>query len=125
RAPWDLHGPKYELRNGRLVYEGHFDDRRADRLGRRVRALLNRSSLYRRYFGLSIGPRDISRFAAIVASARDALSGLYPKARFEVLLWNPNEDDDSFRKEYRALQDAGITTHPISEVLPNYTSNPQ
>jgi hypothetical protein len=106
------------------VYEGHFDDRRADRVWRRVRALFNRSSLYRRYFGLSIRPRDISRFTAIIGSARDQLHVLYPEARFEVLLWNPTGDDDSFRKEYSALQAVGVTTHPIGDVLPNYASNP-
>lgn len=124
RAPWDAHGPKYSVIGNALIQEGHFDDRRIDRVRRRIRTLASRSSAYRRYIDARVSREDITRFAAIVNTARAELHALYPAAAFHVLLWDPSPGAAVSRDEHSALLAADVATHLSSEILPQDAAHP-
>lgn len=122
-APWDDHGPRYELdEKGEAIYRGHFDD------GYRklLRPLLKRahkSAIYQRAFGKwqyfrRPKPADSDRFIAIVWQAREIVRDRYPCAAFHILFW---DTDWHLNEEVIARFEArGLKVHRVSTILPDY-----
>jgi hypothetical protein len=118
RAPWDPHGPRYELTpGGGVVRRGNFDDAGAKfpegwpRLGRsEILRMLAQD--------FDPQPRDYQRFAAVVDASRAWFAEHYPGARFHVLLWNKAWKQDP--EYWEGLLRRGIRVHFITDVLPDY-----
>ena len=122
RAPWDRRGPWYRLdEQGRVRYEGRFDDR----LGSSLLPTLERSLVHRRAFGHERGvdPSDVALVAGIVARAREECARRFPGSTFAVLLWG-KPDDPAHRGLASELTRRGIEVHPVRKILPRYTEDP-
>ena len=120
KAPWDSHGPHYEVTNEGLKYVGHFDDERARSAASRLRRYPRHSSLYRRFIETRVTTGDIRRFAETVAAARDKLGQLYPSASFLVIMWDPAASKKLAMLEADSLTARHIKTVLISDILPGY-----
>jgi hypothetical protein len=125
-ASWDRHGPSYELRpDGGVRFAGHFDDSRGawrDALS----AGLERSRAYSSFLGKGrqTRERDIRLYLGVVRAARDAVLDAYPGCEFHVLLWG-YEGDPVFDSIRAGLIEAGISTHPVRDILPGYLDAPE
>ena len=119
RKFWDLHGPRY-VRTSKSSVErrGQFHDAPPPAFGSRdwVMWFLRDSTIGRRFLLRAGGarPGEIETYAAIVASAKDDVERRWPRARFLVMFWNPG---GSGVREIQALQDCGVETVALSEVL--------
>ncbi len=114
-AFWDKHGPKYLLKDGKVVFSGHFDD---DNLHNQVKNFfkLNSFLIYKRIFH-KINRSDIDLFIGIVESSREHLENRYPNLKFHLIAWGRVKDYDDV---LRRLQENGINIHLINDILPNF-----
>jgi hypothetical protein len=131
---WDHHGPRYGQRSDGQVYqEGRFDDIRPtttlqwlrfghQQLHVRVQALLEASVLYRTLLNSHrpVTAEDIALFAAIVKTAKQAASRIYPGVTFHVLFWDYDDDAVVGGLALSQLQAQGVIVHPISTILPGF-----
>lgn len=115
RSPWDPHGPRFELRDDRLVRDGNFGDRPS---WRRTWPARTGSELLRILAEHFVpGPRDFELFAAVVSASRDRLVARWPGIDFRALLW-----DKRWKQEpeyWESLLRRGIAVHFVSEILPD------
>jgi hypothetical protein len=120
---WGRHGPRYELRGGRLERVGHFDD--GDLLPPRVMQQLEGSLIVQRLLDRpgAIGAADVRRFVAIVAAARRLVETRYPGARFDVLQWG--EGEALAPMAWAGLEKAGIRLHRYREILGDGADHPE
>lgn len=126
RVSWDRHGPRYQLDGKGGVYlAGRFDD--AGDAGERYR--LNHSYLYQHLFGQhrAIRQSELELYLAIVKAARDYVVQHFPRAAFEVILWDvpTAADPDTLYAIRKRLTAAGIPVHMISEILPGSREMPE
>ena len=131
---WDQHGPRYGWRpDGMVGQVGHFDDLRPTtalqwfRYGHRhlhvrVQAWLEVSVLYRTLLNSHrlVTPEDVALFAAIVRTAQQAASRMYPGVTFQVLFWDYDDDAEVGRLVLSQLQAQGVIVHPMSTILPDF-----
>ena len=131
---WDHHGPRYGQRpDGMIRQEGHFDDLRPtttlqwlrfghQQLHVRVQALLEASVLYRTLLNSHrpVTAEDVALFAAIVRTAKQAASRMYPGVTFQVLFWDYDDDAEVGRLVLSQLQAQGVIVHPMSTILPGF-----
>lgn len=131
---WDHHGPRYGQRpDGQVYQEGRFDDIRPtttlqwlrfghQQLHVRVQALLEASVLYRTLLNSHrpVTAEDIALFAAIVRTAKQAASRMYPGVTFQVLFWDYDDDAEVGRLVLSQLQAQGVIVHPMSTILPGF-----
>jgi hypothetical protein len=131
---WDHHGPRYEQRpDGQVYQDGRFDDIRPtttlqwlrfghQQLHVRVQALLEASVLYRTLLNSHrpVTAEDIALFAAIVRTAKQAASRIYPGVTFQVLFWDYDDDAEVGGLVLSQLQAQGVIVHPMSMILPGF-----
>lgn len=126
-AHWDMHGPKYVLRNGSLKYAGHFDDVDNGFVFRKFNNQLRKSHLYTKLDWMryrdAITENDIQLFLAIVNESRRKLMSMHPHLKFHVLLWDDNPDDPDLVKIKQGLEEISMNVHYISGILPGYRQN--
>ena len=128
-APWDKHGPKYVLRDGRLVRDGHFDDR--DELFSLLKILLEteleKSQLYRKYqySEYRVTDDDIQLYLHIVDTARRKLVEAFPGLEFRVVLWDKEPDDRIYLQVKDGFESLSIRFHLVSDMLPGLRENPE
>jgi hypothetical protein len=114
---WDHHGPWYTLStNGDINYSGHFDDRPLTD----IKKQLGRSLLYRNIFGINRADNDydIDLFTTIVKKSKDISALLFPESSFDIIYWDV--DVDLSAKALKRLRTAGLSVHPISDILPKF-----
>ena len=117
---WDRFGPRYGLRNGVAMYQGHFDDN--DTVVKNIfRLLLRKSYLYRRYIQIrnKVSDRDIGLYAAIIRKSKENLVNMFPQVKFKVLLWDKEKDDERVVKIKEKLRENDISFTLVSEILPD------
>jgi hypothetical protein len=131
---WDHHGPRYGWRpDGRIAQQGHFDDVRPAtplqwlRVGHRqlhgrLQGWLEASVLYRTLLNSHrpVTPEDVALFAAIVSSAKQTASRLYPGVTFQVLFWDYDDDAEVGEQVLSQLRAQGVVVHPMSTILPGF-----
>jgi hypothetical protein len=131
---WDQHGPRYGWRpDGMIGQVGHFDDLRPTtalqwfRYGHRhlhvrVQAWLEVSVLYRTLLNSHrpVTPEDVALFAAIVRTAQQAASRMYPGVTFQVLFWDYDDDADLAAQAVSQLKSQSVTVLPMSTILPGF-----
>jgi hypothetical protein len=131
---WDHHGPRYGWLPGGVVrQEGHFDDLRPTtalqwlRYGHRMlhvrmQAWLEASALYRTLLNSHrpVTPEDVALFAAIVNTAKQAATRIYPGVTFQVLFWDYDDDAEVGEQILSQLAAQGIAVHPMSTILPGF-----
>ena len=125
RAFWDFSGPRYVLtETGDAELAGHFDEGHGE-FRKWLFENLNTSHMYQQIFGVNsaVSDADISLFVAIVSRSRDLLKVKYPAVEFHVLLWGYSENEN-FVSLHDALMEKGITVHSVSDILPEYETNP-
>ena len=128
---WGLHSPKYVLTDdGGVKYAGHFDDSLISwqRIRRRQEIVLKKSFFYQKYFQHRhrvTTDKDIRLFLEIVGAARKDIEARFPGLHFHVILWDEGHQDDNFQKLQRGLEEKRIALHLISQILPDFHSNPE
>ncbi len=128
-SSWDKHGPKYLLRNGRITFDGHFDDQNTTDswYKRKAIAQMKKSHIYRRFFlgrnRFNIADCDIQLFLKIVDASRTKLSQSFPEGEFHVILWDKEPDDATYLKVRNGLKSLSIEFHLVSEILPNFSED--
>lgn len=122
-APWDDHGPRYELdEKGEVVYRGHFDDGYRKHL-RPLWKKAQKSSIYRRVFGKFQYLRrpnatDIDRYIAIVERTQELVRSRYPCAAVHIVYWDT--DWQFSERVLSAFAARGLETHLVTKILPGY-----
>ena len=119
---WDKRGPRFvQAPDGSVAFAGHFDDQPA---ALPVENRLDRWLTYDNLFGphRSDQPKNVALYAEIVAEARSFVERNYPKARFEVLLWDDREERNHDRV-LAALESKGLRLHRMTDILPEYDSD--
>ena len=137
-APWDRHGPRYQLtQSGEVVRSGNFDNEASSLeegiLSASINQVLRKSLIVKTVWyqgryrsGSSVKEKEL--FRKIVEKAGELVRSRY-NATFEVVVW-----DDNVQMPARAERDAAEikqillqskeTLHLISQILPNYRDNP-
>lgn len=132
--PWDFHGPRYILNaDGGVGQDGHFNDvpRTAllDRLRTlhgqfpaQVKMILEQSALYRLLLRSHrpVDAQDVALFGGIVGEARQLIEKTYPGARFHVLFWDYDDDQQVVEQVQQELAHRGLEISAISGILPNF-----
>ncbi|MEQ1855828.1 MAG: hypothetical protein ABL963_05105 [Longimicrobiales bacterium] len=119
RTSWDAHGPKYQLVGDELEYAGHFDDRPTRT---RVEREIRKSLLFDRVWSEFEDPdteEDAALFGRVVSESARLIGERYPGSEFHVLFWD-RFDNAAEIGALAALDREGITTHRVSEIIPNY-----
>tara|TARA_B110000438_G_scaffold303679_1_gene366447 strand:+ start:297 stop:1382 length:1086 start_codon:yes stop_codon:yes gene_type:complete len=131
---WDFHGPKYNIKNGDLFFDGHFDDFKTNKVFTLYDKLYNqrfKSYTYRRLFlthyKYDITEYDINRYLTIVEQSRTLLKNKNPEVNFHVIIW------DFFPKSYKSqwtlskiingFKQKSIDYHLVSNILPEFLEN--
>lgn len=134
-SSWDKHGPKYIIQNGRLENNGNFDDTPAEDghyfdtvfsyAEKKINSQLNKSYFYRKFFKdrYTITAQDIQLFLEIVDASRNKLIEKNSELEFHVILWNMDENDDTYQKIRDRLNEKSINYHLISNILPASLEN--
>jgi hypothetical protein len=88
----------------------------------RAQALLEASVLYRTLLNSHrpVTAEDIALFVAIVKTAKQAASRIYPGVTFHVLFWDYDDDAEVGGLALSQLQAQGVIVHPISTILPGF-----
>jgi hypothetical protein len=122
-APWDDHGPRYELdENGVAVYRGQFDDGFRKILRPMVKTA-QKSAIYKRIFGRwhyfrRLNFNDFDRYVAVVSRAQEMIQERYPCAKFHILFWDTlKRQNDEILVRFAAR---GLQSHRVSTILPGY-----
>jgi len=119
---WDIHGPKYVLDGGRVVYKGHFDDpvRKYNRVVQDVVRFLARSYLYQKVFKnvSRVSEKDIDLFLAIVKESGKLLQQKFPGVEFHVLYWDAIDEDATSKAISEGMKKIGFEVHAVSDILP-------
>ena len=125
-APHELHNPRYRLlRNGDVVYDGHFDDPgglpEALVVGRsKLPGPFMRSYLFAELHWFLFDVADqIDLLVAIVDRSRRTVERRWPGSEFHVILWNESIQTKALRLE-RALVKRKLRVHRVSDMLPGY-----
>ena len=120
--PWGRRGPRYVLgEDNRVKYVGFFDDvNDRNYILRKIENQLNKSYLYKRISRIikRINDDDIELFIAMVARSKELLEQQYPGIAFHVILWD--HKGKLTGKVREALKREGISTHLISNILPEF-----
>ena len=119
RTSWDTHGPRYALKDGKVVREGNFD---TPGLPAKPTPDLDEGILtWRRLVGVdAMGSREEADLtAAVLIEAARELERLSPGTRLHVLFWKdePNPLMDSIAAKLAA---AGLVLHRPKDVIPGY-----
>ena len=121
-SAWDPHGPRYQIKGGRVLYTGHFDD--GIRLPKRLSQALQKSKIYQMAVERPRPPSDgdLQRYLAIVARAKRELKQLNANTYFYVILWYdlPNELGKKSTRMLDALRGNGIEALRVDDILPEY-----
>jgi hypothetical protein len=131
---WDHHGPRYGWRpDGRISQTGHFDDVRPitflqwlrvghRQLHGRLQGWLEASVSYRTLLNSHrpVTTEDVALFAAIVGTAKQTASSIYPGVTFQVLFWDYEDDAEVVEAVLSRLKAQGIVVHPMSTILPGF-----
>lgn len=121
KVSWSRHGPRYRRdADGEAVREGRFEDEPPEQ-PRGLRAQLAKSLIVRQ-LGNRATAADVDLYIAIVTSARQTFEQRYPGAEFHVLFWDDGHPLSN--KLMRRLDEAGLRLHPISQILPQFGTNP-
>lgn len=118
RADWDTHGPKYALdNNGKIQFVGNFDT---------DREYISNSEIYKQLFrqGWAITPDNNNLYTGIVSASMKSFKKLYPGGKFYVLLWDEEVYEELNREILEGLRHKGINVLLISEMLPNFFTDP-
>jgi hypothetical protein len=109
------------------VRAGYFSDvELRGRLPRRVIDRLQKSLVYEQYFDAYVDPydypiarRELNLAAAIVDRSREEVARRFPRAAFDVLLWDVGLSDAD--ADYlRRLTKNGTSVRRLSEAFPDY-----
>lgn len=119
-VPWDRHGPRYILRDGDLLHDGHFDDRRHEIS---ILNQLKKSSIYEKHISRRITEYDFQLFFSIVAVSRSKLAEKFPGIEFHVILWDPHPDGRFYLKVRNGFESLSIRFHLVSDMLPGCHEN--
>ncbi len=147
-AVWDKHGPKYELKDGQLTYEGHFDDHDSLKTTNRLVLLaiqfkdrfikvLRGSYIARRFFNDMhiVTDAEVELYIEIVDKSRQELEDKFPGVDFEVILWDSKKKDLIFNDVIllfrhndesivelikEGFDKRNIKYHLVSKILPGY-----
>lgn len=128
KVPWDRYGPRYIVgTHSRAVYGGSFNDHRIVLSRKKVWAQLEKSFIVRRLLQLlrsmKITAEDINLLVAIVDRSRELFENRFPGTEFHVIFWDKQGDrhaEDIVVK----LKEKQIMVHPVSDILPDYHSDP-
>jgi hypothetical protein len=116
RDSWDLHGPWYVVNDhGVAVHAGRLDERPgadSDVLSGRFRPEVLKWLDWQRLFWVSDSDRRF--FVALLATARDRLAAVYPRAEWHLILLDVNPN----ALVTGELERRGIQVHPIRSILP-------
>jgi hypothetical protein len=125
KTTWDLRGPKYVFRNGRLAYGGHFNDQIHKRIFAQVLRQLKKSNFYLKFWQgrYVVTDNDIELFLHIVDSARNKLVEQFPEVQFQVIFWDNQPDDATTLKIRTGLKALTIPVLPVSDILPNFVAD--
>jgi hypothetical protein len=128
-SSWDQHGPRYVLRNKRLIYNGHFDDQgeASFSINERILFQLEKSNFYRKFIikvdKYTITDHDIQLFLEIVDDSRSKLVKKFPEVEFHVILWDKSPDDLTYLKVRDGFNQKSIQFHLVSDMLPGYSED--
>lgn len=120
RAPWDAHGPRYALKDGKLIREGNFDS--AGLPARAVPDLDEGILGWRRLIGIdALGTKEDGELAAavMIEIARE-IDRQWPGTKLHVVYWkifNSRRMDEIAAR----LTTAGIVLHQPDAIIPGYT----
>jgi hypothetical protein len=111
RAGWDVNGPRYRVRDGKLVQEGRF----AKPWQMTLLWLASRFCLYQTltYAKTGVEEADIQAFQAVLAACKDLVEKRYG-ARFLVVLWAHPYQVDRIKDHLDAVD---ITWVSIRDIL--------
>jgi len=131
---WDTHGPKYNIKNGNLFFDGYFDDFKTKKVLTLYEKLYNqrfKSYTYRKLFltnyKYDITEYDINRYLAIVDRSRTLLKNKNPEVNFHVIIWDffPNsyQNKRTLSKIIYGFNQKSIDYHLVSNILPEFLEN--
>ena len=128
KIPYGRHNPRYELSNGTLRLNGHFDDgeKTPSYLALRLRGQLRKSAIYRWFATLEprTNENDVQLLVAIVGRSRDLLAAQYPGIEFHVILWrNFDKDQNVYGELQRDFARMNIPVHLVDDIIPDYNAN--
>lgn len=126
-AVWDKNGPRYLLdESQRLQRVGSFADIEWGGPPEWLSVRLGRSRIYLEHLEKYVNPKkraignaDMRLMVAIVAESAREVYRRFPRASFDVLLWEVYEHP-LIDAANRAFAETHLSVHPVSEVLPNY-----
>lgn len=120
RTSWDTHGPRYALKDGKVVREGNFDTPGLP--ARPVPDLDEGILTWRRLVGVDgMGtPEEADLAAAVLIEAARELERLAPGLKLHVLFWKdePNALMDSIATKLAA---AGLVLHRPEAIIPGWS----
>ena len=119
---WDKHGPKYVMRDGHLEYDNHFDDVEVSFLEKKIETQLTKSSFYKKYFRNvnNYTDQEIQLFLEIVDASRLELLRDHPTAEFQIILWDRDPEDETYKKMKNGFAKRSMKVHLVSDILPGF-----
>lgn len=131
---WGKHHPRYHLNpDGTVNRRGSFSDENITpgSLSRNLQYQLGKSSLFNwveaQRLALPSRPingNDIDLFLGIVSQAQREAARRFPASQFHVVLWPWQTQITIYDAMLEGLKKAQIRTHPVTEFLSDYRSNP-
>jgi hypothetical protein len=120
---WDRHGPRFVLdENGRAVRNGNFDSEGDPTLPLRA---LEKSAVATklRQRGMEAGAgdatlEDVKLYRALVLQSAAGLRRIWPDLEFHIIFWDGQEGVGAHPLFDESFEQAHITIHPISTILP-------
>lgn len=122
---WGPAGPRYRLVQGEgLVRDGLFQPRegKPGSFKSLLCRLAHKSAIGDRLLKFRMPPtmEDMDLMVSIVSRSKALCSKVWPECEFHVLIW-PYRDMD-FKEMEKRLRGAGIQTHLVADILPEYAS---
>lgn len=119
------HGPKFILdsKTNEVKYSGHFDDVNVKSVPDNfMKQKIINSELYGLFKKKQVDTTDVRFFVEMVKKSQTLLHKKYPSSTFHVIFWDNNWDQTA-NLMLKGLQNEGILTHKISDIVPDYSTS--